>query len=182
MENGKNEKDNLIFQNENDLCSNNLLLCSKCLSIPKIYINPYNHKITSVCPNNHEINPISLDLYLKEELNKNIFCSLCNKNNQLSKLLYCKNCLSIICNNCSDKHNSSHLIIKYSDINIQCCLHQIKNNYICLTCNKDICKKCLESRVHINHKTQNKIKYLNLLENNISNDLKNELSYYIINN
>ena len=176
MENIAEEKEKLKdFQNEKDLFSNNLLLCNKCLSIPKIDINPFNHKIASVCANNHEINPISLDLYLKEELNKKIFCSLCNKNVNLSNLLYCKNCLSILCDKCSNKHNSSHQIIKYSDINNLCFIHQIKNDFICLTCNKEICKKCLESREHINHKTQDKNEYLNLLENNISSDLKSEL-------
>ena len=176
MENIKEEKENLKdFQNKNNLFSKNLLLCNKCLSIPKVDINPYNHKIISICPNNHEINPISLDLYLKEELNKKILCSLCNKINELDNLLYCKNCLSIICDKCSNKHISNHQVIKYADINILCINHHIKNNFICLTCNKEICEKCLESREHINHKTHNKNEYLNLLEKKISNNLKNEL-------
>ena len=164
------------LQNENDVYENNLLLCNKCLSIPKIDINPYNHKIVSLCPNNHQINPISLDLYLKEELNKNIICSLCNQNNNLSNLLYCTNCLSIICNNCINNHNSSHKVIKYLDINFLCFKHQIKNSIICLTCNKEICDKCLESKDHINHKIQSINEYLNMPDNKISSNLKNALN------
>ena len=143
----KNSLNNPIIDKE---FNNNLLLCNKCLCIPKVDINPYNHKICTLCKNNHQINPISLDLYSKEELNKNILCSICNKNNNL---LYCKNCLVIICHNCIKKHNSEHQIIKYSDINILCFEHGTKINNICLDCNKEICQKCLESE-HINHKTQ----------------------------
>ena len=180
MENFNEEKDNLNnYFIDNDLQQNNLLLCNKCLCIPKIDINPYDHKISSVCPNNHEIHPISLDLYLKEELNKSIICSLCNKNNKLSDLIYCKNCLIILCQNCKNDHNTSHQTIKYSDINILCAEHNIKNNFICLTCSKEICNKCLKGIYHINHKTQPINEFLTLPDNNINENLTKAL---IINN
>ena len=118
----KNSLNNPIIDKE---FNNNLLLCNKCLCIPKVDINPYNHKICTLCKNNHQINPISLDLYSKEELNKNILCSICNKNNNL---LYCKNCLVKICDNCIKGHNSDHQVIKCSDINILCFEHGAKIN------------------------------------------------------
>ena len=82
MKNNFNEeKNNLINSTNEKEFNNNLLLCNKCFCIPKVDINPYNHKITTLCQNNHQINPMPLDLYLKEELIKNIICSICNKNN-----------------------------------------------------------------------------------------------------
>ena len=155
---------------------NKLLLCNKCLCIPKIVINPYEHKISSLCPNDHEINSISLDLYLKEELNKSIICSKCNKKEKISNLLYCKDCLNILCQKCSNEHNSSHQILKYDNINVMCSDHQIKKNKICLTCDMEICNECLESRKHKNHKIQSMEEFLNLVDNNISPNLRKVLN------
>jgi len=154
---------------------NKLLLCNKCLSLPKIIINPYEHKISSLCPNDHEINSISLDLYLKEELNKSIICSKCNKNDKILNLLYCKDCLNILCQKCSNEHNSSHHIIKYDDINIKCSEHDKAKNKICLTCDMEICNECLE-RKHKNHKIQSMEEFLNLIDNNISPNLRKVLN------
>ena len=167
-----NEEEDKLSNNkiENELY-NNLLLCNKCLSIPKIDINPYNHKVVSLCPNNHQINPISLDFYLKEELNKKIICSICNKTTELQKLLYCKNCLSILCDICNKNHNTSHKIIKYPDINYLCPAHLSKYNKICLECNKEICDKCLETKNHLDHKTQFISDYLKMPKNGINNNI-----------
>ena len=174
MKNNFNEEKNNLSSSTNEKeFNNNLLLCNKCFCIPKVDINPYNHKITTLCQNNHQINPMPLDLYLKEELNKNIICSICNKNN--NNLLYCKNCLIILCQNCLKNHNSYHQIINFSDINILCLEHQAKINNICLTCNKEICQKCLESE-HIHHKTQFINEFLNNPDNNIDINLKKVLS------
>ena len=166
-----NNIENNINNNNNEIILNELLLCNKCLSIPKIDINPYDHTIYTECPNNHKINSISLDLYLKEELNKSILCSICNKNNNISNLLYCKTCLSLFCQNCLDIHNKSHIIIKYSDINVLCSVHQIKNNIICKTCNKEICNKCLEDNEHKNHEVVLINEFLNIPENRIDSKL-----------
>lgn len=155
---------------------NKLLLCNKCLCIPKIVINPYEHKISSLCPNDHEINSISLDLYLKEELNKAKICSKCNKKEKISNLLYCKDCLNIFCQKCSNEHNSSHQILKYDDINVMCSEHKIKKNKICLTCDVEICNECLESRKHNNHKIQSMEEFLNLVDNNIGPNLRKILN------
>ena len=160
----------------NNLVDNNLLLCNKCFCIPKIDISPYTHKIVSICPNNHEINPIPLDLYLKEELNKSIKCIFCNKNIKNTDILYCKNCLQILCINCKKEHNLSHHLIQYSDLNILCYEHNIKKDFICLTCNKDICNKCLNKKEHINHKIQSINEFLAVPENNINTNLINSLS------
>ena len=163
------------FTIENDFNKNKLLICNKCLCIPKIIIDPYEHKISSLCPNSHQINSISLDIFFKEELNKEIICSKCSKNSKYSNISYCKNCSNIFCQNCLDQHTSSHVIVKFSDLNVLCTEHRIKNDIICITCNKDICTKCKESFEHRNHKTQTINEFLKKEDNNISSNIKKVL-------
>lgn len=60
-------------------------------------------------------------------------------------------------------------------MNVLCSEHQIKNDNICITCNKDICSKCKESIEHRNHKTQTINEFLKIEDNYISSNIKKVL-------
>ena len=64
---------------------------------------------------------------------------------------------------------------KFLDLNVLCSEHQIKNDNICITCNKDICSKCKESIEHRNHKTQTINEFLKIEDNYISSNIKKVL-------
>ena len=142
-------------------------LCSSQIEILSLESSDSETKITFKClnndiKNNHGINTMLLDEYLKE-MEKNIYisfkCQICQKkqnsnfNNKIFN--FCINCKMIICDNCLNKHQNNknkHTLIKTNEINIKCLNHNSEFNSYCFDCKKQLCKQCLKDRTHLSHK------------------------------
>ena len=173
--------------------------CSKCSSNIEIEsINTKDALITFKCLNNNDNeNHHRQTIQIKEYLNnmeKNIYlydeCSICHKKQNDNKYLpifqYCMNCKEIICNNCKDMHinnklNEEHYFINNNEKMAKCLLHTENNSFVeyCFDCKRHLCKECLKSKKHINHKKNNlleiQISHENkILHNKIIDELKTQ--------
>ena len=146
--------------------------CTKCSSNIKIIsLDDKNLKISFEClnkdlNNNHQIQTMSINEYIKKMLmNTYLFskCSICNKLQNLSKdssiFKYCIQCKEVICDQCKEKHinnnnhTKDHYFINNNETRIKCLSHCQNNNIIeyCVDCKKNLCKECLKTRIHKTH-------------------------------
>ena len=103
------------------------------------------------CKNNHVTENISLNKFNDlQNINENdIKCYYCNntKFNSYNKEFYrCLRCKINLCPLCNDKHNKSHDIINYNNINYVCFFHNDFYVSYCKNCKINLCMKC-----EINH-------------------------------
>ena len=154
-----------------------ILRCPICYLIPKIFNSKFEEYLQPsftlkiLCPNNHLkyiYNVKILENYMFSLAD--IPCKICNLKN--NSKYYCKECYSIICDICLNKHinNYKHKDIKtiYEIDNI-CLVHNKKFNSYCKTCELEICTECFNSKMHKDHEI-NEIKTLNITK--IKNDIK----------
>ncbi len=160
-----------------------ILRCPICYLIPKIFNSKFNEwlepsfTLKILCPNSH-----LKYIYNETILKKNTFsltdipCKICNLKN--NSKYYCKECYSILCDICLNKHitNYNHKDIKtiYEIDNI-CLIHNEKFNLYCKTCELEICKECFNSKVHKEHEI-NELKTLNIIK--IKNDIKKYINNF----
>ena len=129
-----------------------------------------------LCPNNH-INYIynkKLSTKIKFSLTDNP-CTICNLKNKSQ--YYCKECYAILCEICKKIHiiNSNHKDIRtINEIDNFFLIHNEKFFLYCKTCEKEICKECINSKAHKGHEI-NELKTLNInkLKTNIYKYKKN---------
>ena len=105
------------------------------------------------CKNGHVDNVILLNESSKIG---NIFfinklkCDICNIiYDDKNEFFYCHKCKCIICLSCKEKHDNTHIVIKYENKNYICKEHNQKYNSYCKKCNINICLECNEQ--HKNH-------------------------------
>ena len=148
--------------------------CDKCSSnIELVSLNKEKKTIKFKCLNKkcHGIKEMNIQDYLKE-MKKNTYlyykCSTCakiqkDKINISNYFNYCLKCEKIYCDKCFGLHLNNnnmdkkmHKEIKINELNTHCVEHSIKNKntYVsyCFDCKEHLCKVCLKSRIHINHK------------------------------
>ena len=156
--------------------------CPICYLIPKIFNSKYNpytepsFAFKILCPNNH-INYIynkKVSTKIKFSLT-DIPCTICNLKNKSQ--YYCKECYAILCEICKKNHiiNLNHKDIRtINEIDNICLIHNEKLILYCKTCEKEICKECINSKVHKGHEI-NELKTLNInkLKTNIYKYKKN---------
>jgi len=174
---------------KNDYSKIDSYSCNKCTSTIKIIsIDEDEAKITFECLNqeeNHQKQTLSINEYL-ESMGNNIYingkCSICQCSQNLTKNLpifeYCTTCKKVICDKCKGKHieksnKIDHFFINNNEKYIKCLIHlqNNKNIVFCKDCNMHLCKECLKSRKHLNHK-KNALYELQLSEENKLNHSK----------
>ena len=170
----------LVYINESIISNNQSTIKSKEIICPKCkencLIRFYNYQIHLYnCKNGHNINNISFkDFNNSQNINENeIKCNKCNntKYKSYNKQFYiCLNCNINLCPLCNQKHDKTHEIIDYNNINYICSYH--KDFYVsyCYDCKINLCMKC-ETKHNNNH---NIINYKDILpdEDEIKKDLK----------
>jgi len=163
-----------IISNNQSTIKSKEIICPKCKENCLISFDNYQIKLYN-CKNGHEINNISLkDFNNSQNINENeIKCNNCNntKYKSYNKQFYkCLNCNIHLCPLCNQKHDKSHEVIDYNNINYICSYH--KDFYIsyCKDCKINLCMKC-ETKHNNHHEI---INYKNILpdEDQIKKELK----------
>ena len=129
--------------------------CENCFSIYKMIINPNFPE----CEVLLECKCIKIKKTIKDflsELNNNkkykINCFQCKKKEK-KDALYCNNCSHIYCNKCIKNHQN-HKYITLRNKDFYCVYHQTENFCaFCKDCEINLCQKCLEKKIHLNHDT-----------------------------
>ena len=151
--------------------------CPICYLIPKIFNSKFDKHLKPsftlkiLCPNNH------FKYIYNETILKNytfsltdIPCKICNQ--KKNSKYYFKECYSILCDVCLNNHilNCNHKDIRtINEIDNICLIHNENFNLYCKTCELDICKECINSKMHKEHEI-NELKTLDITE--IKNDIK----------
>lgn len=139
--------------------------CKECGEIPLLHFSLFyldilcsNHKVLNVPPNQFA-NFIIFD-------NE---CSICSKhfNANDKDLIYCYECKLFYCNNCKNKHSTTHFTINAIEKNSICNLHHKKYDKFCFNCKINLCELCE------NHKSKNH--YIELIKDiyPLDTDIKN---------
>ena len=142
------------------IINNTEIRCITCFHIFTIKIKPDfpSTKLLKTCKCSS--NTIGIYNFLTEYKKSKIFniiCSKCNKANPKDSS-YCEDCKKIFCLNClksihKSKENIKHRHISVDKYDFFCIIHQ-KENYCayCKTCKINICSKCIQEKLHENHK------------------------------
>ena len=121
--------------------------CKKCGEIPLLHFSLFyldiicsNHKVLNVPPNQ-----------LGDFIIFDNECSICSKhfNDNVKDIIYCYECKLFYCNNCKNKHSTTHFTINASEKNSICNLHHKKYGKFCFNCKINLCELC------DNHKNKN---------------------------
>ena len=164
------------FENKK-ISEKDILRCPKCYLIPFISINHSQRQsmLQFKCFNNHEINKPLKELYFeskKYQINS-IKCQNCKEEN-ISKLFYCRKCYGFYCEKENHSLKEGHdILIPVSKIDSSCFEKNHQNNSIIAYCkahNKNICYFCKNER-HENHK----IEELEYLKENEMEIIKNNI-------
>ena len=128
--------------------------CPQCRE--NIFINFNNYKMNLLdCKNNHYKNDILFNDFMKTQKTDKSYldrltCSSCYKTVIYQDTFYkCINCNINLCPSCKEKHNKTHQMIDYNEINVICNEHNGVFNKYCKICKKNICNICEEK--HMNH-------------------------------
>ena len=164
--------------------------CLSCFSIPLLTLNSQTHTIKIQCNNGHE-NSMEINEYLGKCLNENlnnILCSSCNLKLDLQKdylWIFCKECNSYLCSNCTKTHNimsetKKHHIITLDKYDTTCVIHQQNFCFYCIECKQNICQFCYEEK-HQKHKIFNfKENYLRSKTlKNVKENLNKEKEFFL---
>lgn len=148
-------ENNIFSLNSNE--NNYEIRCPICYYYVSLSQNPKNNKLIIKCQNCKEREISVEEFYDKIKNNNKKTCNFCLKSFEIKDLFVnnrynndsflCRKCLYELKNN--DKINESdYSYVK--DLGKNCQKHGgTKNNYFCLSCNKNICKECKNE--HINH-------------------------------
>ena len=145
----KEPQEKELFVKSNDV------ICPECKEYTLMSLK--NYKISlSDCQNEHNINNILLNEFEKtQKINySKITCGLCGqKRSNIFKyeLYFCFNCKKNICPICKNKHNNSHSIKNYDEMNFLCKEHNDFFSKFCNDCGYNICMQCEEE--HEDHDT-----------------------------
>ena len=127
----------------------NDIICPECGKYSLISIKNYKISLSN-CQNKHNINNIPLDEFEKtQNINfSKITCGICGlKKSNIFKyeLYFCINCQKNICPRCRSKHNNSHSLINYDEMNFLCLEHNDFYSKFCKDCVNNICMACEEN-------------------------------------
>ena len=163
-----------ITSNNQSTIKSKEIICPKCKENCLISFENYQIHLY-YCKNGHEMYNIPFeDFNNSQNINENeIKCNNCNntKYQSYKKQFYkCLNCNINLCPLCNQKHDKTHEIIDYNNINYICSDH--KDFYVsyCKDCKINLCMKC--EMKHNNH--HEIINYKNILpdEDQIKKELK----------
>ena len=131
------------------------IICPKCEKFALMSLKNYKISLSN-CQNNHNTNNILLpDFEKTQKINySKITCGFCGqKKSNIFKyeLYFCFDCQKNICPLCRNKHNKSHNIIDYDNLNFFCKEHNDFFSKFCNDCRVNICMSCEEE--HEDHDT-----------------------------
>ena len=134
------------------------LRCLTCFHIYLIEISPNFPKCLMLKTCKCGTKTIENDFFISEyKKNKklSISCFKCNKSN-IKDSFYCEDCKKLLCINCQKAEHQAqkgHKIISIDKYDFFCILHQTENFCaFCKTCKTDVCNKCIQDKLHENHK------------------------------
>ena len=163
-----------VFNKEINKNNNNYVTCPICHNLSNLNINVNNYNISlDNCVNNHQLNDLSIDEFIKNQNNDKIKCDICNNNKNLyNKNFYICSCGKFICKLCIEKHNiKNHIIINFNKRYNICNIHQTGFISYCKDCKLNLCKNCEKE-----HNKHNIILYKMIMPNYVKiNELKNNL-------
>ena len=157
----RNKMNILVASVSDDLCNRNNfiikskeIICPKCFELSNLKIKNYRISLSD-CKNGHEFNDMLFKNFLiSQNINlAKIICNNCtekNKFNSYNNEFYkCFTCNNNLCPLCKSKHDKSHNIINYEEINSICKEHIENYNSYCKICKINLCLKC--EKDHITH-------------------------------
>ena len=134
------------------------LRCLTCFHIYLIEISPNFPKCLMLKTCKCGTKTIENDFFISEyKKNKklSISCFKCNKSN-IKDSFYCEDCKKLLCINCQKAEHQAqkgHKFISIDKYDFFCILHQTENFCaFCKTCKTDVCNKCIQDKLHENHK------------------------------
>ena len=142
------------------LINNTEIRCINCFNIFTIKIEPEFPKSIIIKTCNCSSTKTEIETFLIEyKKNKKfkIICSKCNKSNH-KEYFYCYNCKQLFGSSClKSTHEAeefkSHKYISIDKYDFFCINHQNENYCAyCKICKLNICEKCIEEKLHENHK------------------------------
>ena len=124
-------------------------ICSK-----NIFINFDKYKINLKCVCGHNKNKILFNDFMRTQKSHKhdsyLYCSICHKYLEKMESFYkCFSCRQILCDLCKEKHDKSHQIVDYNEINYICKEHNGVYQKYCIQDKKNICIDC--EKDHKNH-------------------------------
>ena len=123
-----------VFNKEINENNNNYVTCPICHNLSFLNINANNYNISlNNCVNNHQLNDLSIDEFIKNQNNGKIKCDIYNNNKNLyNNNFYICSCGKSICKLCIEKHNlKNHKIINFNK-RYNICNNHKKRFYIIL--------------------------------------------------
>ena len=172
------KKKNKIIQYE--IYNNNFYLCCpKCQNIPKVLLTDKEHILLTCinCGNGLDENIEKIINGSSKWIQKLIYyCK--NHKYKIPACNYCKNCKSLLCENCKKTHDKDseikHKLIEIKDLYyIFCEIHNNKLLYYCKNCNKEICKEC--KNIHVGHEIVRDFETPKILNSNIIIELSEQV-------
>jgi hypothetical protein len=150
----------LVAEKENEpqkdlFVKSNEIICPICLEYALISLKNYKISLYN-CINKHQTNDILLTEFEKTQ-NINyckITCGECDKKRSnifKYEMAFCLECKKKLCPLCKGKHDTSHNLINYNQINFICQKHNDFFLKYCNKCNLNICMSCEEE--HEDHDT-----------------------------
>ena len=149
--------DNNDENKKNNFIKSKSIICPECGEKSKIKIKDY--LISSFdCKNKHQVNDIKIEDFEKTQLidESKIECDECkntNKGEAFQNVFYkCIKCKTNLCPLCKSRHEKSHNILNYNDINFLCEEHNERYINYCNDCKQNLCIQC-----EVGHKGHNLI-------------------------
>ena len=145
--------------------------CEHVPEIKYIDINKYLIEIECIKHERKYQRVISIEEFINRQYEYiNCKCAECHKFQKdclTKKFSFCYICKKKFCEECLNKHDESHFIVKFNEKNNYCDSHNKSFYYYCQKCKKNMCQKCTECKCEedpkkeiINPSKRDDIKYL----------------------
>ena len=117
---------------------------------------PQCRKPSVLPPNGIDGLPINFHIKNKEEINHLAAnCKRCEEDNKsVNGTVKCLQCKMCFCHQCAKTHNEMELFNDHKIIdlyNIKCKEHQAEIQYVCTSCNMELCAVCVMKKAHKDH-------------------------------
>ena len=161
IDKNRNKMNILVIEGEGQLphhdniIKSKKIICPECKEDINFKINDYKICLYD-CKNGHQINDILFDEFEKtQEINiSKIICDSCNKSNKgltyKNEFYYCLTCKYNLCPLCKSVHDKNHNIIKDTNKDIICQMHNNSFTRYCIDCKSNLCSFCIKD--HEKHK------------------------------